>query len=376
MSDFPVVIMIAPQGEGAASRWMAKARRAAAIDLWDRLVQVARLEVVVDAPDPVDRAALEELGARLISPNKGTFHFGRRLSEICDDEGWSRLAYFGAASAPLLTKEQLEAILDQAQGTDGAAGLVNNLHSSDWLVLNDTRPLRELADRFPKDNMLGWVLAHEGNVDVRAMPPETAFRADLDTPADVLMIGGHPAAGQHLRMFAQAAESPLRTQIDELRGALRQAGNSLGVIGRASSRLWGRLEAEFPIWVRCFVEERGMVASGRLAEGTVRSLVAEAVESWGAKRFVALLGEITQAVIWDTRVWMAHRGPWPSDSDRWSADLGWLDQIRDPALMELAEAIVDAPVPIVTGGQGVVGGSMMAMLDSVESDEADYQPSR
>jgi len=148
------------------------------------------------------------------------------------------------------------------------------------------------------------------------------------------------------------------------------------VIGRGSSRLWSRLENELPIWVRSYVEERGMVSSGRLADGKAKSLLAAAVDAWGGEKFVGLLSELVQAVVWDTRVWMAHRGGWPTESDRWSADLGWLDQIEDGALTELTRAILSAPIPIVTGGQGVVGGAMMALLDGLSSGNGDYQPSR
>jgi len=374
--SYPLLIMLAPGGEQAAPRWMADARTAAAMDLWSRLSNVESIDVVVDAADPVDREAFQELGAQVAVPADGPFHFGRRIDQLCSVYGWKRLAYFGGASAPLLTEDALSAILEQAIELEPRAGLVNNLHSSDWLVINDTSPLSGLIERLPKDNMLGWVLSQDAGFQIRAMPPETAFRADLDTPADVLMIGKHPHAGDRLSEFARRSGGPLMTRIEALESALLVPGNGLAVIGRASSRLWSRLESELPIWVRSYVEERGMVSSGRLAEGSVKSLVAAAVEVWGAEKFVGLLSELVQAVVWDTRVWMAHRGGWPSESDRWSADLGWLDQIEDGALSELTRAILSAPIPIVTGGQGVVGGSMMALLDGPGSGNGDYQPSR
>ncbi len=376
MVTYPVLIMLAPRGEHRAAHWMADARAAAAADLWARLKQVEGVDVVVDAADPSDRKVFEELGASLAPPSSGVFHFGRHVNQICAELAWERVAYFGGASAPLLTQETLTAVFEQARELEARGGLVNNLHSSDWLVLNDTHALAQVAERVPKDNMLGWVLAQEAGYEIRAMPPESAFRADLDTPADVLMIGRHPMAGARLKAFAQDADGALQGRIETLEQALLVPGNGLAVIGRASSQLWQRLERELPVWVRSFVEERGMVASGRLADGSVRSLVAEVVQTWGAERFVATLSELVQAVVWDTRVWMAHRGPWPSDSDRWSADLGWLGEIEDTGLAELTRVIGEAPIPIVTGGQGVVGGSMMALLDELGGRAAGYQPSK
>lgn len=375
-ASYPILIMLGPGGQHPASRWMSDARVAAAKDLWSRLSKVENVDILVDAADPADREAFKELGAKLAEPLSGVFHFGRRLDQLCSDHGWKRLAYFGGASAPLLTADALSDIIEQASELGSRAGLVNNLHSSDWLAINDTSPLHALTDRLPKDNMLGWVLSEEAGLQIRAMPPETAFRADLDTPADVLMIGKHPLSGECLSKFASRSGGSLMTRIETLESAVQVPGNGLAVIGRASSRLWSRLESELPIWVRSYVEERGMVSSGRLADGSVKSLVAAAVEAWGAEEFVTVLSELVQAVVWDTRVWMAHRGGWPAESDRWSADLGWVDQIEDGALKRLTQAILAAPIPVVTGGQGVVGGSMMALLDGLDPGYGGYQPSR
>jgi hypothetical protein len=345
---------------------MAEARRAAALDLCSRLAALAGVQVFVDAPHPDDQAVLKDLGVSFVpQDHSAPFHFGRHVSRLCTENGWERLAYFGAASAPLLTRDALADIFDQARTLPAHGGVVNNLHSTDWLVLNDAPALTRLADRLPKDNMLGWILAQEAGYEMHAEPPDTAFRADLDTPVDVLMVGRHRAAGDRLRAVAQAVDGPLKVRVEGLGSAMTVPGNCLGLIGRASAHLWARLEAELPIWVRGYVEERGMVASGRLAGGHVRSLVAEAIETWGERRFVEMLSDLVQAAVWDTRVWMAHRGPWPAESDRWAADLGWVDQVEDPALRRLTQAILDSSVPVVTGGQGVVGGSLMALMDEL-----------
>jgi hypothetical protein len=62
---------------------------------------------------------------------------------------------------------------------------------------------------------------------------------------------------------------------------------------------------------------------------------------------------------------MSTRGDWPSEADRFAADLGWAQEIDDPALRALTEAIGQAPIPILTGGHGVVSGSALALLEAL-----------
>jgi hypothetical protein len=156
---------------------------------------------------------------------------------------------------------------------------------------------------------------------------------------------------------------------------LRTPAKMLSLIGRASSHVWRMLEERTQIWTRVFVEERGMIASGRMGRGEVRSMVALMIDTWGPDVFVEHLAQLCDAVLWDTRVWMAHRGPWPSTVDRFAADLGFVEQIEDPALRALTKAIRQAPIPILAGGYGVVSGGLYAMLDVIEG-QVDHQSAR
>src|SRR3972149_4457830 len=120
-----------------------------------------------------------------------------------------------------------------------------------------------------------------------------------------------------------------------------------------------------------------MLASGRLTRGVVRSLLGEALDSWGPSEFVSHLAGMSDAALWDTRVWLATRGPWPSAADRFAADLGWAEDVGDPALRALTEAILQAPIPILTGGAGAGGDqfapSMLAAAVT-RQDVVDRQP--
>ncbi len=121
------------------------------------------------------------------------------------------------------------------------------------------------------------------------------------------------------------------------------------------------------MWLRVYAEQRGMVASGRLARGEVRSLVGAFLEREGLEGMLAWLGEVADGELWGTRVWLGHRGVQVPAA----ADLGWAEQVRHGRLRRLTEAILAALIPVVTGGQGVVSGGALALLEA-----AAHHPSR
>jgi len=368
--------MLPPAGHSSAERWVADGRLAAACDL---VFRIAELDydtcVAVLAADGGDREVFAHLGVTVLEPAAQPFHFGRVLARILEEEGYERLAYFGGGSAPLLTSNQIQEAFDHLTSTQAPTALVNNYHSSDWVVLNQAQSLIELAERLPNDNPLGWVLDHDAGFQVDALPPSAGTRCDIDTPLDVVMLQGHAALGPNMCEFLRQAPAEARETVARVREVLRTPAKMLSLIGRASSHVWRMLEERTQIWTRVFVEERGMVASGRMENGEVRSLIAEMVDAWGPAAFVEHLTQLCDAALWDTRVWMAHQGPWPSTADRFAADLGQVEQIENSALRELTKAIQRAPIPILAGGYGVVSGGLYAMLDVIEGDE-DHQLAR
>jgi hypothetical protein len=208
-------------------------------------------------------------------------------------------------------------------------------------------------------------MQQEAQFDVRALPPSASSRLDIDTPADLLLLHGHPGIGRHCRDFLSQTDQPLLDGISNLQRVLQTPASTLSIIGRASSAVWKELEERTKIWVRIYVEERGMVASQRLARGEVQSLIADMVGELQPSGFLARLGQMSDAVIWDTRVWMGSRGTWPSAADRFAADLGWTKQISDEALRNLTIAMMESPIPVVAGGHGVVAGGLLALLETL-----------
>ena len=358
--------MLPPKGSSEAEAWVAAGRLAAACDLAERVkANPLAGPFYLLAHEQVDRLALQEIGFDPIQSSVKPFHFGDVLAEIISDNHLDRLAYFGGASAPLMGEEDLLQVFEQILRQKKPTAVVNNLYSSDWAVFNHARAIDEIKSRLPSDNPLGWVMQQEAQFDVRALPPSASSQLDIDTPADLLLLHGHPGIGRHCRDFLSQTDQPLLDGISNLRRVLQTPANTLSIIGRASSAVWKELEERTKIWVRIYVEERGMVASQRLARGEVQSLIADMVDELQPRGFLARLGQMSDAVIWDTRVWMGSRGTWPSAADRFAADLGWINQISDEALRNLTVAIKESPMPVVAGGHGVVAGGLLALLETL-----------
>ena len=368
--------MLPPRGHTRAERWVAEGRGAAARDLARRLGRIPSVDQVwVLAADEFDRAAMEGAGARPFRGSGEPFHFGRELANAAEAFDPAPVAYFGGGSAPLMTEDMLAEAFERVSSAQEPMALVNNLHSTDWAIISHPHILHAYSHRFPQDNPLGWVLWKEASLRVEALQPSAASRLDIDTPSDLILANGHPGLGLELDAFLQGIERPWLNRVDRIRAIMASPGASLAIIGRASSNIWRELERRTEIWTRIFVEERGMVASGRLARGEVRSFVGRMVDDMGPEAFLAFFSELADGLIWDTRVWMASQGVYPSPSDRFAADLGWVDEIEDPLLRRLAAAVEKAPMPAIVGGYGVVAGGLYALLETMDGDAA-YHPSR
>lgn len=107
-----------------------------------------------------------------------------------------------------------------------------------------------------------------------------------------------------------------------------------------------------------------MTASGRLAAGRVRSLVAAHLLNIGPAAFCAELAEMADVVFFDTRVALAHAGRWPAAADRYASDAGVVEAVQDEWLHSLTAAAAAASIPILLGGHGVVTGDLLALLEA------------
>ena len=361
----PVLLLLPPAGTRRAEDWMGEARLAAALDLVERLQTLDSVaEVYALAARPTDAACLRGAGVEPWQATQTSFHFGTVLAEFASGPGHDGLAYFGGASAPLASVETLRNAF-AATEDERLTAVVNNLYSTDWFIINDGTALSRLAPSMATDNPMGWRLQQETGCIIRSLSVSAETRADIDTPADAFLTSAHPHQGPHLATALANGPLELRQKVAEVRRVLQEPARTLAVIGRSSSHVWRLLEGRGQTSVRLFVEERGMLANGRVERGDVRSLVGAMIDDVGPEVFVSRLSALADAVLWDTRVWMAHAGAWPPDGDRFAADLGWPEEVEDSEVRRLAASVAASRIPIVCGGHGVVAGAVLALLEGL-----------
>jgi hypothetical protein len=358
-----LLLFVGGGGGSCVEAVVRQARQAAACDLLEGLLDAGVVARAVIATDDVSWiTGLEGLPVEIDVGSPGEpFHFGQRLADLIRRFGVDRVLYAGGGSAPLMTPAAWREALD-GFGESGPAVVTNNLHSSDWVAFCLARDLLPLVAAQERDNGLAWVLANEAGIPARALPPCAASRFDLDTPADLLVARAHPCLGPRLRTVLARldwSEGP----VEGVLRVLAQEGSQLAVVGRSSSAAWSVLERATQCWVRLFVEERGMVASGRLRRGEVRSLLDDFLERVGVEGFFVELAALADAALLDNRVILAARGLWPSAADRFNADLLRWEEVREPFLRRFSRAAGEAGFPILMGGQSVVNGGLMALLE-------------
>jgi hypothetical protein len=340
-------------------------RQACARDVLDRTIESAAFNpIIVATGDTVFANSIGQLPITVdFDRPGGSFHFGRRLWELIERYQLDRVLYTGGAAAPLLRVDDWQAIATAGwQHTD--AVVANNINSTDWAVITPAAAIAHWVDRLPTDNALGWVLAYESGLKPIGWAASPATRLDIDVPVDAQIAVQHPACGPRLKELV----AQLPWQDDRLRAVrqlLRTPASRLILAGRVPSWAWAQVEKHVQCWTRVYSEERGMRAAGRLSAGQVRSLLNDYMQVMGLPRFVEELSSLADAMLWDTRVVWAARGLWPTEADRYAADLSLIDEIADPFLREFAQALATATIPIVTGGHTLVSGGLWALLESL-----------
>lgn len=368
---FTLLVMVGGWAGSEVEQALRRAHQAAAEDLLETLRQTDRVErAIIATDDPSWAPDVQGFPLEVDVDRPGEpFHFGRRLAGLIRRAGADRVLYAGGGSAPLMGPQDWHDALSGFAGERPQA-VTNNLHSSDWIALYPARALTSRIAPLERDNVLGWVLSEECGVPTRALAPSAATRLDLDTPADLVVCRAHPRIGPRLRAVLDqwghregCPYSPIVGTVESILQVMAREGGHLTVIGRSAPAAWAALDRATRCWVRLFVEERGMVASGRLRRGEVRSLLADFIEYVGIDGFFAELASLAEAVLMDSRVLLAARGCWPSPADRFTADLLRWPEVRDPFLREFARAAAHTPIPILMGGQSLVNGGVMALAE-------------
>jgi len=351
-------------------RALQRSLQAASVDLVETLLETGEVErIILATNDPSWTSSLGTLPVEVdTDPPDEPFHFGRRLARLIQRAGADRVLYAGGSSAPLMSPAMWREVL-VALSEDRPQAITNNLYSSDWIAFYPARSLIPHIAAVERDNALGWVLSEEARVPTRALAPSAATRFDLDTPTDLLIARLHPRIGPRLRAVLDPLDwfAEMEERAEGVLTVMARQGGHLTIIGRSAPAAWLALDQATRCWMRLFVEERGMVASGRLRRGEVRSLLADFLEYAGVEGFFAELASLAEAALLDNRVLLAARGLWPSPADRFYADLFRWQEVREPFLKEFARAAANAPIPILLGGQSLVNGGLMALVDILEA---------
>jgi hypothetical protein len=265
----------------------------------------------------------------------------------------------------LLTADQFASVATAIRDQDRAV-IANNINSTDWAAITPASTAGEWIERLDNDNALGWVLSNDAGLRPITWPSSPATRLDIDVPIDAQIAVLHPHCGLNLRRVV----TDLGWDDARLRAArtvIATRATRVILAGRVPSWAWAQMEKSTQCWVRVYSEERGMRAAGRLQSKQVRSLLNEHLHAVGLKRLIDDLCGLADAMVWDTRVLWAANGVWPAEVDRYASDLGQVEAIGDPFIRDFTQAVIDAPIPIVTGGHALVSGGLWALLEAMKT---------
>ncbi len=304
---------------------------------------------------------------RLVAGPPDDTPFGARLRTILSDTGAgpTGLVVLGSGSLPLATLADRRAFMEAAAGEDRTA-LANNRYSADAVAIARADALPPIPD-LPGDNALPRWLEERAGWTITDLRRRWRLGVDLDSPLDVELT--RPG-------FLPAEIGPVVR--DRLAAASRVAADrqaEIVVAGRTSATTLRWLERNTACRVRALIEERGLRASARLAlaDGPgapgrpPRSILGALLDRDGPEALGALLGELGDAAVIDTRVLLAHRlgadeAAWPDPEDRFASDLLAPDRVVDPWLRAVTRAAAAAPIPILLGGHSLVGPALRLAL--------------
>jgi CTP:molybdopterin cytidylyltransferase MocA len=325
-------------GAGALTAAFGVARRRNADRLAERLRAAGADEVrIVDEPN-VERS------------------FGARLGDAVRPLRAGGIVVLGSGSVPLARPADLAAFVATAAGPAGHA-LANNRFSSDVVAIAGTSWLGELPV-LAADNSLPRWLAESAGYAVRDLNRRWRLQVDLDSPLDVLLVDPLDIQG--------IETGPARSALAAARAISRDPLGELVVAGRASAAGLAWLERSTASRTRALIEERGF-RTRTAGQRPARSIIGLLLDRDGPAALGAILAELGDAALIDTRVLLAHRFDadergWPVAEDRFASDLLLADRIGDPWLRSLTAASRAAAIPIVLGGHSLVGPGLRLAL--------------
>ncbi|MEO5940190.1 MAG: hypothetical protein ABIZ72_04545 [Candidatus Limnocylindrales bacterium] len=344
MTDVAVLILhpTPALGAGEIERWVGDARAALA-EVHRRGFAAAGAADVTVASGPPDGRP-----------------FGERLRAFAAERGPGGLVVLGSGAIPLATSDDRRAFVAAARA-DRPLALANNRYSADIVAVAGASVLRNLPD-LATDNALPRWLAETAGYEVDDLRDDWRLGFDIDGPLDLALLG----AATGLPTHPAGSLDRVRERLADVRSVALDPRAELAVAGRLSADGLAWLERSTASRTRALIEERGFRTRGAGQRAT-RSALGMLLDRDGPAGLGAILAELGDAALVDSRVLLAHRfgageRGWPGTEDRFSSDLLLPDRIADPWLRALTAAAVEAPIPIVLGGHSLVGPGLRLAL--------------
>jgi hypothetical protein len=354
-----LVIFHGDSGREPAERMVAQVRVAAARNAAREALAAGFGGVVIATDDPRAFAGLPADVTVEGDAAGEAFGFLGRLKAIVARRGLLRPVVMGSGALPLLRTEHFCEVA-QLLGGDGPAAVTNNFFSSDITGWTPGAAIERLTDA-ARDNVLPRRLRDQAGLRSTVLRRSTATTFDLDTPADLIVLG----LQEDLPAEVRGALPRIALPVERYQAVMRLVCDPLAqvfVAGRVSSAAWQYLETETACRVRLLSEERGLSTAG--PGHRARSALGFLLEAVGPVKFFEAVAELADAAVIDTRVIEAHAGAAPSREDRFESDLYRWKAIEDPFLREFTRAAARASKPVLLGGHSLVSGGLMALTDA------------
>lgn len=336
-------------------------RRALLHDNLEKLSRAERIgRILLVSNNPALAGMARTAGAEFLlnRQHPRSFHFGRELKKLVLGQGLKKVFYLSGAGCPLITPAELDGICSKLSKSSSLL-YANNVQSADIVAFTvpDNFASLELPER---DNSLAMTLRDQGGLELELMPQTLGLLFDLDTPADILVLGAGPFAGPRARAHLDTLELDYGP-LERAKAVLGDSYQDVALIGRVGAPIIERLNALLKLRLRVFSEERGMKALGRLESGAVVSLLGLLIERAGLTYFFEHLAGVARCAFIDSRVLFAHFKFDFTDRERFLSDLGLWEQIEHPWLKEFTRLAAGCAIPVLLGGHSLVSGSLWAL---------------
>ncbi|UOF91379.1 hypothetical protein LSG31_03750 [Fodinisporobacter ferrooxydans] len=361
---------------GAMRAW----RNQLTIETIRQLQQCDGIWIVVCSNQPLIRSYCQQEQILLLDTSSiSPFSFLKTLQAACTylidqhvtiQPSLRNAIVLGGASLPLAKTADFQCLIDSLQNRPRTVW-ANNPVSPDvvgWTPIDAIHQIKHVKT----DNGLAAALRDQACLIYQLWPDRLQFRFDIDTPIDLWMalrnLNFEPSLSKLAQgTFTQENEDLFARAEMNIQGLLCRMKEkqlpAITLIGRISPQIVQFLNQEIKVRVRCFSEERGMKGLGRDEQDLVWSLVADWFERFPSyEDAFQQLAKESDAIIMDTRVWMAHHRLVLSDEDRFASDLLWDERIADSRLRRLTNAARFCKAPVLLGGHGLVNQGIHFLL--------------